>query len=100
MADVLWLSGEQWAVMEPFMPVDQPGSERNNDRQVISGIIHVLKSGCRWCDCPPEYGPSMTVHNRWSPRGFWKTMLNDATYVRGHRTAQGGNVWPALSASV
>jgi hypothetical protein len=19
--------------------------------------VHVLKSGCRWCDCPPEYGP-------------------------------------------
>jgi transposase len=31
---------------------------------VISGILHVLKSGCRWCDCPPEYGPPTTVYNR------------------------------------
>jgi transposase len=28
---------------------------------VISGIVHVLKSGCRWCDCPPEYGPHTTI---------------------------------------
>src|SRR5262249_14630915 len=29
----------------------------------ISGIVHVLRSGCRWCDCPPEYGPPTTIHS-------------------------------------
>jgi transposase len=28
------------------------GVERQDDRRIISGIIHVLKSGCRWSDCP------------------------------------------------
>jgi transposase len=37
------------------------GVERVDDRRVISGIMHVLKSGCRWCDCPPEYGPATTI---------------------------------------
>ena len=23
-----------------------------DDRRVISGIVQVLKSGCRWSDCP------------------------------------------------
>src|SRR5471032_2495833 len=37
--------------------------------QMIGGLsaaffLHVLKSGCRWCDCPPEYGPSTTIYNR------------------------------------
>ncbi len=107
MAELFWLSNEQWAVMEPFMPKNQPGPERNDDRQVISGILHVVRTGCRWCDCPAEYGPSTTVYNRfnrWSRRGFWKAMLAalakagwtgeanaiDATYVRAHRSAQGG----------
>lgn len=107
MADLFWLSDEQWAVIEPFMPQNQPGPERNDDRQVVSGIIHVVKTGCRWCDCPAEYGPSTTVYNRfnrWSRRGFWKGMLAalakagwtgeanaiDATYVKAHRSAQGG----------
>ena len=99
MADLFWLSDEQWAVMAPFMPKDQPGPERKDDRQIISGILHVLTSGCRWRDCPAAYGPRTTVYNRfnrWSRRGFWKAMLAalakagwsgeaaaiDSTYVR------------------
>ena len=107
MADLFWLSDAQWAVMEPFMPRHQPGPERKEDRQVISGILHVLTSGCRWRDGPSEYGPRTTVYNRfnrWSRRGFWKAMLAalakagwagdaaaiDSTYVRAHRSAHGG----------
>jgi transposase len=89
MTDLFWLSDAQWAVMEPFMPRHQAGPERKEDRQVISGILHVLTSGCRWRDCPSEYGPRTTVYNRfnrWSRRGFWKAML-----VEGHagRPGQG-----------
>ena len=78
MADLFWLSDAQWAVIEPFMPKDQPGPARKDDRQIISGILHVLTSGCRWRDCPAAYGPRTTVYNRfnrWSRRGFWKAML-------------------------
>jgi hypothetical protein len=46
--------------IEPYLPTDVRGVERTDDRRVISGIVHVLKSGCRWCDCPPEYGPPTT----------------------------------------
>jgi transposase len=107
MADLFWLSDEQWAVIEPFMPRDQPGPERKDDRQIISDILHVLTSGCRWRDCPAAYGPRTTVYNRfnrWSRRGFWKAMLTalakagwagdaaalDSSYVRAHRSAHGG----------
>ncbi|MGT2477938.1 IS5 family transposase [Methylobacterium oryzae CBMB20] len=72
---MFWLSDAQWAVIEPFMPKNQPGPERKEDRQIISGILHVLTSGCRWRDCPAAYGPRTTVYNRfnrWSRRGFGK----------------------------
>ena len=55
--NLFWLSDEQWKRIEPHLPTDVRGVERADDRRVISGIVHVLKSGCRWCDCPPEYGP-------------------------------------------
>src|SRR5919202_1158336 len=104
MADLFWLSDEQWAVIGPFMPKNQPGPERKDDRQIISGILHVVTSGCRWRDCPAAYGPRTTVYNRfnrWSRRGFWKAMLAalakagwagdaaalDSSYVRAHRSA-------------
>ena len=68
---LFWLSDETWAAIEPHLPQNQPGARRVDDRRVISGILHVLKAGCLWCDCPSEYGPSTTVYNRfnrWSRR--------------------------------
>jgi transposase len=45
---------------------------------VISGIVHVLKAGCRWKDCPREYGPHTTIYNRfnrWSRRRLcWRSL--------------------------
>ena len=64
MADLFWLSDAQWAVMEPFMPRNRPGARRVDDRRTISGIVHVIKSGCRWRDCPPT-----TVRTRPSTTG-------------------------------
>ena len=74
-----WLSDEAWAAIEPHLPKNQPGARRVDDRRVISGIVHVLKVGCRWCDCPADYGPSTTIYNRfnrWSRRGFWLKLLD------------------------
>jgi len=50
--NLFWLSDEQWKRIEPCLPTDVRGVERVDDRRVISGIVHVVKSGCRWCDCP------------------------------------------------
>jgi transposase len=52
MADLFWLSDAQWVVIERFMPKNQPGARRVDDRQTISGIVHVTKSGCRWRELP------------------------------------------------
>ena len=76
---LLWLSDEAWAAIEPHLPRNQPGARRVDDRRGISGILHVLKVGCRWCDCPVDYGPSTTIYNRfnhWSRRGFWLQLLD------------------------
>jgi len=105
--NLFWLSDEQWDRIEPHLPTDVRGVERVDDRRVISGIVHVLKSGCRWCDCPPEYGPHTTLYNRfvrWARRGIWEnlfrelagngrsseTQMIDSTHVKAHRSAAGG----------
>jgi len=104
--NLFWLSDEQWCRIEPHLPRDVRGKERVDDRRVISGILHVLKSGCRWCDCPPEYGPPTTIYNRfarWAERGVWErlfrelaahgrsgeTQMIDSTHVKAHRSASG-----------
>ena len=50
-----------------------------DDRRVISGILHLLKMGCRWCDCPADYDPSAMLYNRfnrWSRAGFWLKLID------------------------
>jgi transposase len=105
--NLFWLSHEQWKSDRPHLPTDVRGVERADDRRVISGIVHMLKSGCRWCDCPPEYGPPTTIYNRfvrWARRGVWEnlfrelagngratdTQMIDSTHVKAHRSAAGG----------
>jgi transposase len=66
MRDLFWLSDEAWGALEPHLPHNQPGKPRVDDRRVISGILHILKTGGRWRDVPPEYGPTKTIYNRYT----------------------------------
>ncbi len=71
---LFWLSDEQWRRIEPRLPTDVRGVERADDRRVISGIVHILKSGCRWCDCPPEQaGDFVRLHP--DEETFWSSEL-------------------------
>ncbi len=105
--NLFWLSDEQWEQIEPHLPRDVRGKERADDRRVISGIVHVLKSGCRGCDCPEAYGPPTTIYNRfvrWARRGIWEnlflalagrgraadTLMIDSTHIKARRSAAGG----------
>jgi putative transposase len=79
MAGEFWLSEAQWGAIGPLLPKNQPGARRTDDRRIISGIVHVLKTGCRWQDCPAVYGPSTTVYNRfrrWTVRGIWRRLFD------------------------
>ena len=61
--DQFWLTDEQFSKIEPHLPADTRGKARVDDRRVISGIVHVLKSGGRWIDAPAEYGPRKSLYN-------------------------------------
>ncbi len=107
--DQFWLTDEQFARIAPLLPNDTRGKERVDDRRVISGIVHVLKSGGRWTDAPCDlYGPKKTLYNRfvrWAAKGIWiglfetlaqagwaalPGVLIDSTAVKAHRCAAGG----------
>ena len=100
-------SGKSWNRCYQF---DARG-RRVDDRRIISGIIHALRSGGRSGDVPEEYGPKKTLYNRyirWAKRGVWQDIfmalaatggppaeaLIDSTYVKAHRAAGGGKGGP------
>lgn len=75
---VYWLSEAEWTRIEPLLPRGRKGAHRVDDRRVISGIMHMLKSGSRWRDCPDVYSPYTTVYNRfnrWSRQGISAAFL-------------------------
>ena len=117
MARLFWLSDEAWAALDPHLPRGRPSKPRVDDRRVISGIPHVLKTGCRWRDVPPEYGPPSTIYNRfnrWSLRGLWQRLFEkvaatgevpeelsvDGSHVKAHRSASRSSERTAKSASM
>lgn len=105
MADLFWLSDQQWALIEPLLP-RLGGKPRVDDRRVISGILHRFREGLRWRAVPDAYGPRTTLFNRfnrWSKRGLWQQIfaalagsdgpplvgMVDSTTVKAHRSATG-----------
>src|ERR1700712_3125508 len=106
MADEYLIGDKAWAAIEPLLPKIYAGARRKDDRRIISGILHVLRSGCRWRDCPAVYGPRTTVFNRfnrWSIQGVWRRLFEqlaagggipvelaiDSTHIKVHRSARG-----------
>ena len=118
MADLFWFSYAQWSRIEPLLPSNTRGLKRVDDRRVLSGIVHVIRSGGRWCDAPADYGPKKTLYNRyirWAERGVWEGIFSalagadgapdrlmiDSTIVKVHRSSGGGKggLWLMVSAA-
>jgi transposase len=79
---------------------------------VISGILHVLKTGCRWRDVPASHGPPTTIYNRysrWPQRRIWqrlfekivasgpvpKGLSTESSHVKARRSAAGSK-WGSM----
>lgn len=63
------LTNEQWQIVETILPSDRVRADRrgrpwSDRRTVLNGILWILRTGARWQDLPPQYGPYQTVHRR------------------------------------
>jgi transposase len=75
------IEDDLWAVIEPLLPKRRrrrrnPGRQRLSDRQVLTGILFVLKSGIPWKMLPQEMGcgSGMTCWRRlraWQRARVW-----------------------------
>src|SRR5260221_13473734 len=86
MSDNFRLSDAQWAAIAPLLPMVHTGPVRQDDRRIISGILHRLREGRRWRALPAEYRPYTTGfnrYNRWSEGGRWEGSFS-ALASRGH----------------
>lgn len=73
-----------WERIEPLLPVKErrfrhPGRKRLSDRQVLTGILYVLKTGIPWSYLPQEMncGSGVSCWRRlreWHEAGVWQQL--------------------------
>jgi putative transposase len=56
------VTDEQWALIEPLIPVYPGGRPRTTDvRDVLDAILYLLRTGCQWRYLPKDFPPKSTV---------------------------------------
>jgi transposase len=78
MATTQYLTDEQWARIEPLLPTENPGPKGGrplaSNREVLEGILWILRTGAPWKDLPPKYPSSSTCWRRlkrWTEEDVW-----------------------------
>lgn len=80
------VSDEQWNLVSPFVWVKpaETGRPRRPARDMLNGILWVLRTGAPWRDLPDRYGPWQTVYeyfNTWRANGTFDRIL-EALQIR------------------
>jgi transposase len=56
------VTDEQWALIEPLIPVYPGGRPRKTDvRDVLDAILYLVRTGCQWRYLPKDFPPKSTV---------------------------------------
>lgn len=77
------LTDEQWGMVAPLIPTprrrkDGRGRPWRASREVLNGILWILRSGARWKDLPERYPPYQTCHRRfqrWVRTGVFRKIF-------------------------
>lgn len=71
------LTDEEWQIIEPLIPAAKPGGRPRsvNMREIINGILYVLRSGGAWRMLPHDLPPWSTVYDyfrKWRQVNRWE----------------------------
>ena len=77
------LTDSQWAVLDQLIPEpvrrkDGRGRPWRGRREVLDGILFILRTGAAWADLPERYPPYQTCHRRfqqWVRSGVMRGIL-------------------------
>lgn len=107
------LCDDAWEqIADVFPERAKTGRPRKSPRDVVDGILYVLRTGCPWRDLPEELGPWQSVYhwfNAWATDGTLDEILDrlvaahidvgaidqelwcvNGTHIRAARCAAGG----------
>jgi len=86
------LTDEQWSLIELLFDkadvVQTRGRPPRDAREVLNGVLWILRSGARWCDLPDRFPPYQTCHRRfqqWVKDGRLRKVLETLAADLHHR---------------
>jgi transposase len=83
------LTDEQWAIIEPLIPEEERlkkprrGRPWRDPRDVLNGVLWILRTGAPWQDLPERYPPYQTCHRRfqkWVGDGVMERILQELAH--------------------
>jgi transposase len=83
------LTDEQWELIEPILPkrTATTGRTPRDPRQMLNGILWILRTGAPWRDLPERFGPWQSVYDyyrNWRNYGIFDRVLR-ALQIRLNR---------------
>lgn len=71
------VTDKEWAILEPLIPTAKPGGrpQEIERREIVNGILYVLRSGCPWRLLPHDLPNWSTVYlyfRLWKHAGIWE----------------------------
>lgn len=116
------LSDDEWALVEPLLPVGAYGPYPYRLREQFEGVIWRFRTGSQWREMPGEFGAWQTVYDRfvqWRDGGVFAALMEamiaeaarrgqvdlslvsvDSTVARAHQDAAGLVVDPGVLAAL
>ena len=75
------LTDAQWEKLAPFIPEPSPDAtvETIARREIVNGILYVLRTGCSWRQMPHDLPAWQTVYyyfRLWKWQGIWEHAMN------------------------
>jgi len=78
------LNDEEWEIFEPLLLQILPPRKQTRPgnwikRELVNGILYLLKNGCNWCDLPRDLPPYSTVYwhyKRWRTAGVFEQLMS------------------------
>ena len=76
------ITNGQWEQLQGLLPGPKTkrGRPPQDHRQILNGILWVLRTGAPWRDVPERYGKWTTIYSRfqrWRKSGIWNKLFAD-----------------------
>ena len=73
------LTDAQWVLLDPYIPPAKPGGRPrlHTRREIVNGILYVLRSGCAWRLLPHDLPPWQTIYHYfrlWRQANVWEAV--------------------------